>query len=67
MNGTVIKIKEEEYIEAKNLAENRNLPFVDCLIAIEARNHNAIIISQDKHFERLTDIAKTIKPQYIND
>ncbi len=59
-----IGIAKEEYKEAKKLAQERDLPFVDCLNAIHARNHNAILVSQDGHFfEKLSDITKPVRPQ----
>ena len=45
----MINITKNEHKEAKKLSQKRNLPFVDCLNAIQARNHNAIMVSQDKH------------------
>lgn len=64
MNKTLINIEitKKEHIKAKE----RNIPFVDCLNAIQSRNHNFIMVSQDKHyFKNLNDIVKTIKPQEI--
>jgi len=59
-----IEIIKDEYVEAKKLSELRKLPFVDCLNAIQARNNNAIVVSQDEHFTKdLSDIVKVIKPQ----
>jgi predicted nucleic acid-binding protein len=61
-----IEITPEEYKEAKALSIQRQIPFIDCLHAIQARNHDAIMVSQDKHFIRnLSDIIKTIRPQEI--
>lgn len=65
-SGTLIEveIKKEEYMEAKKLSKEKGIPFIDCLNAVQARNNNAVIISQDEHFRKhLLDIAKTIKPQ----
>ena len=45
-----VEIKKEEYSEAKKLSDEKNIPFIDCLNAVQARNHKAIMISQDKHF-----------------
>ncbi len=62
-----IEITQNEFTEAKLLSKSRKLPFVDCLNAIQARNHKAIMISQDTHFiEDLADITKTVKPEQIN-
>ena len=61
-----INITKEEYSEAKELARERNLPFVDCLNAVQAKNYNAVLITQDKHyFEKLSDITKAFKPQQV--
>ena len=69
MNKVLIKIDitKEEHLEAKKLSKERNIPYVDCLNAIHARNHKAIMISQDEHYiEGLSDITKTVKPEKIN-
>ena len=62
-----IGITREEYSEAKKLALERNIPFIDCLNAIQARNNKAIMVSQDEHFHKmLSDIVKIIKPQDVS-
>jgi len=62
-----IKITKEEDSEASIISKERNLPFTDCLNAILARNHNAIMVTQDNHyFNKLTDIVKSVRPQDIN-
>ncbi|MBI2136713.1 PIN domain-containing protein [Candidatus Woesearchaeota archaeon] len=62
-----IDITKEQFNEAKKLAEDRDIPFVDCLCAVQARDHNAIAVTQDKHFfENLSDITKAVKPQDIS-
>lgn len=61
-----VEITKEEYLEAKRLSDERKLPFVDCLNAVQARNHSAIIVSQDEHLTKnLSDITKVTKPQDI--
>jgi len=61
-----INITKEEYKEAKELSKKRNIPFIDCLNAIQARNHKAIMVSQDKHFfQNLFNITKPLKPEEI--
>ena len=61
-----IEITKEEHLEAKKLSQERNIPYIDCLNAIHARNYKAIMISQDDHyFKNLIDITKTIKPENI--
>ncbi len=68
MGGTLIRVEitKEEYQEARELSEKRKLPFVDCLNAVQARNHNAVVVSQDEHFTKnLSDIVEVIKPQEL--
>lgn len=62
-----VEITKEEYLEAKELSEKKKLPFVDCLTAVQARNHKAIMVSQDEHFTKnLLDIVKVTKPQDLS-
>ena len=62
-----IEITKEEISQAKKLGDERDLPLVDCLNALQARNHDAILISQDKDFEKLLDICEFKRPQDIID
>lgn len=69
MNKTLmwIEIKKEEYLEAKRLSQERSIPYADCLNAIHARNHKALMVSQDDHYLKdLADIVKTVKPEQVN-
>lgn len=66
LNNTLLRIEitEKDYQEANILSKYRNLPFVDCLNAVHARNHEAILISQDAHMvHELKDIAKASRPE----
>ena len=57
---------ENELSEAKILAQKRNLPFPDCIMAVQARNKNAIFVSQDKHvLIGLSDVVVTFRPEEI--
>ncbi|MFH1505926.1 MAG: PIN domain-containing protein [archaeon] len=60
-----IEIQSEDRIEAEKIAKDRSLPLTDVLHAILARNNNAIMISQDKHFQRLKDIVEVKRPEEI--
>lgn len=65
MNRILIRIEitKEDYREARYLSEERNLPFVDCLNAIQARNHKAFLVTRDIHyFNQLSDIITAMKP-----
>ena len=62
-----IEIAKEEHLEAKKLALERNIPFVDCLNAVHARNYKALLVSQDLHcLKNLKDIAKAVRPEEIS-
>lgn len=58
-------VTKEQRDEAKRIAEERNLPPGDVLHAIVARDNNFIMITRDKHFKELEDIAKYYKPEEI--
>jgi len=51
---------------AIQLSKERNLPKADCLLALQAKRCNAILITQDKHFfEHLSDITIPKRPESI--
>jgi predicted nucleic acid-binding protein len=64
LNGVLVRIEitKTEYLEAKKLSSERTLPFIDCLNAVQARNHEAALVSQDKHFKKLSDITRILRP-----
>lgn len=61
-----VEITRKEYQEAKQLSAERDIPFIDSLNAIQARGHNAVMVSRDEHFIRdLSDIVKSLRPEDI--
>jgi predicted nucleic acid-binding protein len=60
ITATAINVKE-----AAQIACERNLPKGDAIHALLAKEHNAILISRDRHFEQLRDIANIRKPEEI--
>lgn len=61
-----VKIRKEDHIEAKKLSKERKIPFVDCLNAVQAKNNNCVLVSQDKHFfKNLNDICRVSKPESL--
>lgn len=58
-----VHIYKEQIEEAKNLARGRDLPKKDALHAILARDNNLTLISRDRHFDKLKDIAVARKPE----
>ena len=55
-----IDITKTEYSEAKNLSQMRKIPFVDCLNAIQARNHKAIMVRHIYDFLLINSSMPTI-------
>jgi predicted nucleic acid-binding protein len=61
-----IRITEAEYREAISLSHSRDIPFVDCLNAVHARNHGATLVSRDPHIlEGLADICRSSRPESL--
>lgn len=56
-------ISESQAKEAAILCKQRKVAFGDALHAILARDNKAIIVTRDKHFLELTDIAEIKKPE----
>lgn len=56
---------KDEINEAKKIAAERDIPKGDVLHSILARNHKLILITRDKHFNKLKDICKYYKPEQI--
>jgi predicted nucleic acid-binding protein len=60
-----VELTEKDYKEAKSIGTMRNLPHGDVLHAILARKSRAILVSQDKHLQRLRDIVNVKRPEEI--
>jgi len=58
-------ISESQAKEAAILCKRRKVSFGDALHAILARDNNAIMVTRDKHFLELTDIAEVKKPEEL--
>lgn len=58
-----INITKKDYGKAKNISFSRSIPVGDILHALLASENNAILISQDNHFQKLKDIVA--KPEEI--
>ena len=55
----------QEIAEAIMESKKRKLPYGDCLHAILSRDHDALLIARDHHFESLIDIKKCQKPEEL--
>ncbi len=60
-----VNIDKSEFREAETIAKKRNLPLPDVLHAIISRDNKAILVSQDKHFQKLKDLVEIRKPEEI--
>jgi len=60
-----VNISKQQMQEAKDIAKKRNLPKGDALHAIIARDSEAILVSRDKHFQKLKDFCIVVKPEEI--
>ena len=58
-----IKFNNKQLKEARKLARKRKVPLEDALHAIIARDNKAILVTRDKHFEKLLDITIPRKPE----
>ena len=61
-----IEITTSESLEAERLSKERDIPFTDCLNAVQARDHDALLITRDTHyFIGLKDIVRAYRPEDI--
>ena len=56
-------INKSDVEEATKIYKKLKIPFGDCLHAILARKHSAIMVTRDKHFELLRDVVEVKKPE----
>ncbi|MFH1849986.1 MAG: PIN domain-containing protein [archaeon] len=56
-------VSKKQSDEAKRLSAERGVPPGDALHAILARDNACILITQDKHFCKLVDVAGSYKPE----
>ena len=62
-----IPITKQEFVEARQLSREKDIPFADCLNAVQARNHHAILVTRDHHFfNELKEITPAVKPEDVN-
>ncbi len=56
---------KEQIKEAKRISIKRNLPAGDVLHALIAKENFFLLVTRDKHFRQLKDLAKPYKPEEI--
>ena len=59
----VVRFTQKQRREAIKISKEMNIPKGDVLHAIIARDNNFIMISRDRHFEKLSFIIKAYKPE----
>lgn len=60
-----VQISIAQLDEAELLSKRRSIPAGDALHAILARDNNAVLITRDKHFDLLFDIADSKAPEQV--
>lgn len=60
-----VDISKSQTREASILCKQRKISFGDALHAILARDNKAVMVTRDRHFEELTDIAEIKKPEEL--
>ncbi len=58
-----VEATEKQVGKAKDLALKRDIPKRDALHAIIARDNKAVLITFDRHFQKLADIIQPKRPQ----
>ena len=60
-----VNVDKKLLLEAKSLAEKRDLPKGDVLHALIAKKNSFILVTRDNHFNFLKDITNYFKPEDI--
>ena len=58
-----VESTEKQINKAKDLSLKRNIPKRDALHALIARDNKSILVTLDRHFQKIRDILKPKKPQ----
>ena len=58
-----VSLSKMQSAEAEEISKKHNVPFADALHAIIARDNEAVIVSRDLHFEKLSNIVKSFLPE----
>jgi predicted nucleic acid-binding protein len=60
-----ITASQRQVDEAKIISSERLVPFGDAIHAVVARDLDLILVSRDKHFKSLSDIARSYTPEEL--
>ena len=58
-------VSKGQVVEAKRISKERNIPFNDVFHAVIVRDNKTMVITRDKHFEELLDIAESRTPEEV--
>ncbi len=58
-----VESTEKQISKAKDLSLKRNIPKRDALHALIARDNKSILVTLDRHFQKIHDIIKSKRPQ----
>jgi len=58
-----VESTEKQISKAKDLSLKRNIPKRDALHALIARDNKSILVTLDRHFQKIRDIIKPKRPQ----
>jgi predicted nucleic acid-binding protein len=61
----MVNFSKKDAVEAERLARTKNIPIPDALHAVIARDNSAVLVSQDRHFQLLTDTVEVRRPEDI--
>jgi predicted nucleic acid-binding protein len=64
-NVICLYVNKKQFRKAKDISNKRNIPVFDALHAIIARDNSAVMITRDRHFDKLLDIVRYKKPEEI--
>lgn len=56
---------KKQFSKAKDLSDKRDIPLFDALHALIARDSKALLITRDRHFDKLLDIISYKKPEDV--
>lgn len=60
-----VEATPKQYGKAKDISQKRDVPFIDAVHALVARDYAATFITRDRHFQALCDIVRTAKPEAL--
>jgi len=61
----IVYSNKKQFGKARDISRKRNVPLFDALHAILARDHKSVMVTLDKHFNKLIDIAEYKKPEEL--